>query len=271
MRRLETDQIINGLITRQSLLILAPVGGGKTHLGQTISNELQTTGWRIAIATYNGAAKETLGAIAHQLNVPTTIPTDKGKEKQMTAAQIREELKHDLTRSQTLLVVDDAHRWSASLRYWLEDLLTAGAVLLVLASNPPTKDIFVKLPVVELSPLAPEQIRDVMAAEAQAQNLQLSPSDMATLLGRAGSNLSLARRVIHEESLGISETRTGDRVDYIDGTPILVTGLALIGVIRFIGLGLGDKVLYVMGGILTLGAFAFRSMLYAANRGKKKL
>ena len=271
MRRLETNQIINGLIARQSLLILAPIGGGKTHLGQSISTELAAKGWRIAIATYNGAAKETLSAIASQLQVDTFTLTDKGKPKQLTAAQLRDELKHDLTRSHTLLIVDDAHRWSASLRYWLEDLLAAGTVLLVLASNPPTKDIFVKLPVVELSPLAPDQIREVMAAEAQAQNLQLTPSDMATLLGRAGTNLSLARRVIHEQSLGISETRTGDRVDYIDGTPILVTGLALLGVIRFIGLGLGDKVLYVMGGILTLGAFTFRSILYAANRGKKQL
>ncbi|HEY9645989.1 MAG TPA: hypothetical protein V6C88_06455, partial [Chroococcidiopsis sp.] len=63
-------------------------------------------------ASYGGSAKETLVAIAEQLGVPTE--TDDEKPRPLTAQQLREELSKALTVPKTLLICDNAHRWSAS-------------------------------------------------------------------------------------------------------------------------------------------------------------
>ncbi|NJL22873.1 MAG: hypothetical protein HC895_21910 [Leptolyngbyaceae cyanobacterium SM1_3_5] len=223
----------------------------------------------MALANYAGAAKETLTAIADQLGV--SLMTDDEKPKQLTAAQLRENLLDRLKRSHTLLIADDAHRWSASLRYWLEDVLRSGGLLLMLASNPPAKDVFTKVPRIELEILKDDEIRSLMKQEGESYNLKLDARELAELQQRAGNNPALAKRVIREAALGISEGSTGDHHQYIDGTPFLISGLMLLGIVRFVGLGLGDKVIYVMGGLLTLAAVIIRSVLYAANRGGRRL
>ncbi|NJL56516.1 ATP-binding protein [bacterium] len=245
-------------------------GAGKTTVGMKTKERLEAEGFTVAIASYSGAAKETLTAIADQLGVSTV--SDDEKPKALTAAQLRESLLKAIPKPKTLLIVDDAHRWSASLRYWLEDISRAGGLLLLLASSPvPPKDIFVKIPRIELSPIKDEDIRALMKAEALSYDARLEPKELAELQQRAGNNPALAKRVIRETVLGITETTTGDHYQFIDGTPFLVALLMLVGIIRFIGLGLGDKALYVLGGVFTLAALLIRALLYAANRGSRRL
>jgi Holliday junction resolvasome RuvABC ATP-dependent DNA helicase subunit len=270
LRKAETEQITEAIVSNQSLLVLGEPGAGKTSLGRQVRQRLEKQGFEVAIANYSGAAKETLTAIAEQLGVSTMTEDD--RPKQLTAAQLKESLLKRLSDPQTVLIADDAHRWSASLRYWLEDVVRAGGLLLMLASSPcPAKDVFTKVPRLELAVLRDDEIRSLMKQEAQSYNIALEAKELAELQQRAGNNPALAKRVIREAVLGISEATTGDHHQYIDGTPFLVTLLMLVGVVRFLGLGLGDKVLYVMGGLLTLMALIIRTVLYAANRGGRKL
>lgn len=270
LRQDEMQRITEALLSGQSLLVLGDSGSGKSYLGTQVGNRLQQAGYRYALVSYAGAAKETLTEIADQLGVSTV--SDGDKPKPLTAAQLRDTLGDRLRQPQSLLIADDAHRWSASLRYWLEDLFRNGVLLLLLATNPPAKDIFLKLPVVELPPLTADQVRTIMQREALDQGMTLSPARFSELQTRAGGNLALAKRVIYEELLGISETRTDQaQAQYIDGTPFLLALVAIVGVVRLVGLGLGDKALYILGGILTLLAIALRALLYAANRGRRRL
>ncbi|MEP0908897.1 hypothetical protein NC969_25595 [Leptolyngbya subtilissima ST-M1] len=55
----------------------------------------------------------------------------------------------------------------------------------------------------ELYPLTPDQIRTVMYQEATNQGLAINPSRFADLQQRVGGNPALAKRVVHEELLGI--------------------------------------------------------------------
>ncbi|PSB15960.1 hypothetical protein C7B76_12545 [filamentous cyanobacterium CCP2] len=198
--------------------------------------------------------------------------TQDEKPKALTAAQLREALTKRLTRKRTVLICDDAHRWSASLWYWLEDVLRAEGVLLLLVASPcPPKELFVKMPRIELPLIRDEDIRKLMMTEAESYGIQLAASEVAELQQRSGNNPALAKRVIRETVLGIAETATGDHYQYIDGTPFLIGLISLIGIIRFAGLGMGDKVLYVLGGIITLIAVTLRGLLYAANRGRRRL
>jgi hypothetical protein len=257
------------LLKAQSLLVLGEPGAGKTTVGNRVKELLEDSGYTVAIASYAGAAKETLTAIADQLGVDTM--TDDERPKQLTAAQLRDTLLQELRSPKTLLIADDAHRWSASLRYWLEDLHRAGALLLLMAWEPQPKDIFQKLPIFELRPLPDEQVRDLMYTEAEAHGRSLSIRELAELQQRAGNNPAIARRIVRETILGLGEERSQQHYQYIDGTPFLVALLMTVGVVRLVGLGMGDKALYVMGGSLTLAALIIRSVLYAANRGRRKL
>jgi hypothetical protein len=127
------------------------------------------------------------------------------------------------------------------------------------------------MPRLELEPLTPDQIRTLMYAEATAHGMAINPGKFADLQQRVGGNPALARRVIHEELLGIGEDQSTDHRQYIDGTPFLIALLSTIGIVRFIGIGLGDKALYLIGGIATLLAMTLRGLFYSLNRKSTKL
>jgi AAA domain len=269
LRQDEIKQITSALLSAQSVLVVGEPGAGKSTVGLKVQEQLGLEGYDVAIASYSGAAKETLIAIADQLGCP--IETQDEKPKKLTAEQLRNELKQNICGNKTLLICDDAQRWSSSLRYWLEDVLRHGGLLLLLASSPPPKDIFTRMPVIPLPPLKDDEIRELMKAEAIAHSIRLTPQELADLQQRAGNNPSLAQRIVRETALGISEMQSTDHYQYIDGTPFLIGGLALVGIVRFIGMGMGDKALYLIGGILTIGTLIIRSLLYAANRGRRNL
>lgn len=269
LRQAEVEQVTGALSAQQSILVLGESGSGKSWIARRVAEQLQQQRYQTAIATYCGAAKETLVSIADQLDVPTVSQDDRPKP--LTAEQLRKELLKHLPAPKTLLIIDDAHRFPASLRYWLEEVLREGGLLLLLADQPPAKDIFLKMPRIEMQPLKNDQIRSLMYQEALAHGMTLNPSQFAELQQRAGNNPALAKRVVHEALLGIGESQSTDHHQYVDGTPFLVAGLTAIGIIRFVGLGLGDKSLYIIGGIATLAAIAIRTVMYTVNRRSSRL
>lgn len=268
-REAELQQILASLMKRQSLLVLGESGSGKSVLGAAIAKQFGSE-MKVAIATYGGSAKQTLVGIALDLDVPIVEVTPKGRERPLTAEELRVELLDDLKGAKALLIVDDAHRFPTSLRYWLEDVLKAGGLLLLLADRPPAKDVFLKMPRLELEALTADEIRTVMYEEATAQGLAINPSRFAELQQRVGGNPALAKRVVHEELMGLSDSsEAGDHRQYIDGTPFLVAVLSVIGIVKFIGIGMGDKALYIVGGVASLLAIALRTVFYQANRQTK--
>jgi len=195
---------------------------------------------------------------------------DSGKKpRPYTADELREEIGQALTQNHTLLICDNAHRYPNSFRYWLQDCLSDRALLLVLAVQPPRKDLFLKMPRIAIQSMASQEIRAIMLEEAEEIGLKLPASKIAELEQRCGGNPFLARRVVRELSLDLGTDDEGDRVDYIDGTPFLIAGLSMLGIVRLIGLGLGDRSLYIIGGIATVTAISIRLVLMRANMRNK--
>lgn len=267
-REEDISQVIGSLLKEQSLLVLGEAGSGKSLLGLEIAKRLGSE-YKVATASYSGSAKQTLIAIAEALGVP--IETSDERPKPLTADQLRVEIRDDMNCGRRLLIADDAHRWPASLRYWMEELLRGKGLLLLLADRPPARDVFLKLPRMELEPLSTDQIRTIMYAEATAQGMAINPAKFADLQQRVGGNPALAKRVVHEELLGIGEEMSTDHRQYIDGTPFLIASLSAIGIVRFIGIGLGDKALYIVGGVATLLALTLRTLFYTINRKSTRL
>jgi hypothetical protein len=264
-RRTEKNQLLAALQTGASLLVVSDIGMGKSALAKFVADDLRQAGCAVALIVPT-TPKQTLLDCATQLGTPTTRDDDK----QMTATQLQTSITAFLHANQAFLLFDDAHRLPVSLRVWLLSLLDAGQPLLLFATHPPRKDIFLKLPRIELKALPHSSIRELMQTAAQELGLELTPSQLATLQERCGGNPMLARRVIRETYLGL-ETTAPDHTEWIDGTPLLLAVLLVFSVIRFLGRGLHQTDLYVLGGFLAVGIGIVRLLLASLPRKSEKL
>jgi GTPase SAR1 family protein len=264
-RSRKKNRIVAALLANSSLLVIGEPGSGKTFLANTVIEELQERGFTVAVPRI-GTVKQILVDIANDLGVDTE--TLEGKT--MTTQQLQEAIAEWLSENTAFLSLDDVHRFPSSLRYWLEQLHLQGQPMLLLATYPPARDIFLKLPRIELEPLPDKHIREIMLDEAESLGIELSPGQMADLQQRTGGNPMLARRTVREEYLGL-EGYALDHTQWIDGTPLLIGGLMGFMILRFLGLGFNNTSLYLIGGILSVAVGVVRLMIYSLPRQSGRL
>ncbi|AFY74802.1 small G protein, GTPase SAR1 [Synechococcus sp. PCC 7502] len=272
LRHEDTQRAVSALVEGQSILVLGDDGGGKTTLAENVANQLRSRGYTVAIADYGGSAKKTFTVIAEELGVDTVRVNSVGKDIPLTADQLRDAIaKVLLTEPRPILICDNAHRYPSSLRYWLEEICADGGVIFLLATRPPRRDIFLKMPRTELKSIQTDRLRSLMIAEAQELGVNVDNSKLAELQERSGGNPYLAKRAVREEVLGLGDGEAGDHTEYVDGTPFLIAAVSLVAILRFIGLGLGDKSLYIIGGIFTVLAITLRVFFMQINKKSTKL
>ena len=256
-RGAEKERVVAALLANASLLVVGEDGAGKTFLAERVIEDLWGRGFPVA-APAIGTVKQMLLEIAGDLGVDTE--TLEGKP--MTAQQLQETIAEWLQNNVAFLVMDNAHRFPVSLRCWLEKLHLQGQPILLLATYPPAKDIFLKLPRIELEALPERAIREIMEGEAVGLGLQVTPGKLADWQQRAIGNPMLAKRVVKEEYLGL-EGNNYDHTQWIDGTPLLIAVLMGFMILRFLGLGFNNTSLYLIGGILTVAVGMVRLMIYS--------
>ncbi len=210
--------------------------------------------YQSAIATYKGSLKKFFIAIAMQLGCPTE--NDEGKA--MTVDALKEEILIN-SGEDTLLIFPEAKRLTTSIRYWLEDMISAGARVVCFAVANPGKDIFLDMLEIELSLPSDRAIREVMEAEAQKQGLQISKSRLAELQPLAGRNPMLARKIIRNEKLGIKQDKP-EHTQYVVIMPVIIAALMVFGIVRFVGFGTGNKGLYITGGVCFVTSMALKQL-----------
>ena len=216
-----------------------------------------------ALASYKGSLKKFLVEIATALDIPTT--NENGKS--LTADALKEEIAENVGDS-TLLIIPESQRLPSSIRYWLEALLDNEVLLVCFAVANPRKDLFLNLIEIELSLPSDLDIREAMQQEAQRLGLKLSRSRMSQLQSQAGRNLMLARKVVQTEALGINDSKP-EHTQYIDISPLLIGGLTLLGIVRFVGIGTGNKGLYVIGGMALILVMTLRQLSRVRGSSKK--
>ncbi|MFM7479344.1 MAG: hypothetical protein ACKO2T_27460 [Microcystis aeruginosa] len=82
-----------------------------------------------------------------------------------------------------------------------------------------------------------------MEAEAKKAGLNLNSSRLAALQPLAGRNPMLARKVIRNEKLGLNKQKP-EHTQYVVVMPVIIAMLFFFAVVRFVGLGMGNKGLY---------------------------
>ncbi|MGL5074523.1 MAG: hypothetical protein ACRDBG_01605 [Waterburya sp.] len=256
------DKVCAAVRAGNSVLVLGEAGTGKDDFALALHEELSGE-FCSAIATYKGSIKKFFMAIAFQLDIPTTETQynkngDPIGEKDLTVDALKEEITANCGED-TLLILPEAKRLTTSIRYWLEDMMSAGARVICFAVANPGKDIFLEMLEVELELPSDAHIRLVMAAEAQRQGLEISKSKLAELQPLAGRNPMLARKIIRNEKLGLKQDKP-EHTQYVVIMPVIIAMLFSFAVVRFIGMGTGNKGLYITGGVCLVSAMALKQL-----------
>jgi hypothetical protein len=186
------------------------------------------------------------------LDIPTTEDKldkngDVVGEKPMMMDKLKEEIAVNVMPN-TCLIFPEAKRLTTGIRYWLEDLMNNGVRVVCFAVVNPNRDIFLDMIEIEIKPPEDSQIRAVMRDEAQLLGLNINDSRLAELQTLAGRNPAIARKVIRRERLGMNPDKV-EHSQYLDISPLVMAALACLAIVRFIGMGTGNKGLYIVGGI----------------------
>jgi hypothetical protein len=264
-RQQTQKRLLATLQANASLLVVAEAGAGKTTLAESVVTELRAQGFIVSYGLPR-TLKQTLLNMAGDIGVEDTDL----EGKKLTTAGLMDAIAAWLQDNLAFLIVDDAHKFTPQFRYWLEDLHKQNQPLLLLATYPPAKDIFLRLPRIELKPLTNPQIRGVMLEAAEELGLELNDGQIAALAQRCAGNPMLARRVVREEYLGL-EDLAPDHTQWLDLTPFLVAVMLCAVLVRFLGLGFNSTTLYLIGGILTVAVGVVRVLLASMPRQKGRL
>ena len=229
--------------------------------------ELLAGEFSIATGIYKGSGKRFLQQIAEQLDIPTEVEDDKGKIKQLTLDQLKEEIMLNIP-SDALLLLPEARRLTTGIRFWLEDLIEAGCRVCCFAITNPQRDIFIEMIEVELELPSDRTIRSAMEDEAAKLNLDLTPARISQLQPLAGRNPMLARKVIRQEKHGINQPI--EHRQYLVMMPIILSALFSFAIIRYVGMGTGNKNWQIFGGIALTMAMAAKQ-LGRVEGAKKRL
>ena len=265
----QVKQVVRTVRAGHSVLVLGEYGIGKDEFARTIQGELQELS--IGTAIYTGSVKQFLVTLAESLDIPTTAPKynkdgEVTGEKAMTVDALKEEISQNVNQN-TVLILPEAQRLPASIRYWLDILLKKGVRLVCLAIASLKKDLFLSMIEIEIQAPTNYEIRQIMEDEAGKHDLKLSRSQLASLQTQAGRNPMLARKVIRQEALGI-KNRNPEHSQYIVIMPIIIAILMSFGIMRFVGLGTRNRALYVTGGVCLVAAMMLKQV--GSIRGASK-
>ncbi|MEM6424230.1 MAG: hypothetical protein AAF728_03580 [Cyanobacteria bacterium P01_D01_bin.128] len=252
-----------------NILVLGEVGSGADFpqsLYQHFESELN-----VAISIYKGSGKLFFQKLAEALDVPTTEDKldrngDVVGEKPLSMDALKDEILENIGPN-TLLILPEAKRLSASIRYWLEDAIAAGCRVVLFSPVNPGRDIFLDLLEIELELPSDQAIRAAMENEARRCGMELSRSELAELQPLAGRNPMLARKVVRQRRLGLKHQRP-EHTQYVVIMPIIIAALMAFGIVRFIGMGTQNKSLYIFGGTALVSGMALKQL--GSVRGARK-
>lgn len=244
----ELSLVCKAIEAKQITLIIGESGSGKTTLCERVKNIFSTM--KTSISQYQGSVKLCVKSIAEQLGIETTVEKVNAKgevtgEKQMTVEEMKEEIIANC-KANWLIIADDADLWPLSIRTWLMAIAQTGRVVLTAKHNI-HKDIFLKALEIELPKPSEAEIRLIISQAAVEKKLPHTPRLVSELQASVGSNLALAKKAVIAYQIGIEQEP--EHTQYKDITPFYLALLSLIAVVRFIGLGMGDRGLYIVGGI----------------------
>jgi hypothetical protein len=242
--------------------------GSLDDAASAIESELSDE-FSIAKATYKGSGKKFFQSIAQQFEIPTTCPKlnadgEEIGEKPMTLDELKEEIALNIP-ADALLILPEAKRLTTLITFWLEDL---NCRICCFAVAKPSRDIFLKMIEIELALPDDRAIREAMQDEAAKMGYNLTAARLSQLQPLAGRNPMLARKVVRQEKLGINQAV--EHRQYVVVMPVILAALFSFAILRYVGMGIGNKNWQIFGGVALTVAMAAKQ-LGRVEGAKKKL
>jgi AAA domain len=264
-RTSEFARVRASLVANSSIMVVGEEGIGKSALGNAVAESL---GEENFLVTYvePSTSKQMLLQIAHDLEVETQSLDGKS----LNIERLKQAIAVRFQAKTAFLIVDDVHICDLKFRIWLKELRYLGVPMLLLATDPPKRDVFLRIPRIELRPLPESAIRSIMEQAAIELGISLTNAELSKLQERAGGNPMLAKRAVEEEHLGL-DVEGADHRRYFDITPLILLGGITFVVMRFIGLGTNNQALYIFSGIAAAIFLGVSRLLYSLPRESTRI
>ncbi len=246
-RSKEEKFLIDVLKRKRSILLYGNWGVGKTFLAQRVAEQLKAEGVQPFYFRWSSPQGTFISAIADALNVETKAENDKGKPIKRNQNEVFDDIGEALAKGRKVLIVDKAQSIPVSLRNQFEVWLEQGATILLCATLPKRAELFLKFPRYELLPINRTDSAHLVRATANSYGLKLKSSTVNELVTLGNGNPQFLMRAVAENDIG--SVSDPDQAEWIDGTPIVIGALCLLLLLRFIGRGMNDQNLVLMGGI----------------------
>ncbi len=224
---------------------------------------------RVVTASYRGNLPKFLETFAEGIGCDVEVEDDKGKTKKLKGEELKKEIMLNVNES-TVLIIPNCNLLSrcSSVVFWLEDLVNdRGLTIIGTSPIPLQKGVFMSMTEVELKNPSDRHIREVMESEARKLGLSINSARLSELQGLAGKNAALAKKLILQEYIGV-KPENPEHSNYLDISPIVISGLMTLGIVRFIGMGTGNKSLYIIGGVALILGMMLKQL--GSLKGAKK-
>jgi len=262
----EFKRIVASIQSASSLLVVGDQGSGKTFLAEQVYTTFLGSGFSVAFIE-PCTTKQLLLRICSSFN----IPTQDFEGKKFTTEQLKQQIEIALKEGGKIMIFDDAQCIEIKIRFWLKRIVQScpTSPILLFATSPKRSDLFISVPRIYLEPLPDKTIRQIMRNTAQDRSIKLQNVDLASLQQRVAGNPMLAVRAVHEEYIGL-DSEEGDHQRYGDGTFLIFLGVVTFIAVRFFAIGLDNKLLYALSGLLAVLFWGFyRSLRLLPGEGTK--
>jgi energy-coupling factor transporter ATP-binding protein EcfA2 len=181
-----------------------------------------------------------------------------------------------LAQSETkpVIAVDDLTSLTPTqMAFWLAIFEHAQVIGCASEKKPRVKKLWWKMKEIAIKPLPPEVVRDMVKRYVTSKGILIeSPDQYISHVVKQSGGIPQAIFDMLEESSKeriidkrkVREMRHDAGIKYLDFTPMVMILGALIVSMRYIGMGTGDKTLYIMGG---MGAALFLTFRFFVFKG----
>jgi hypothetical protein len=268
-RSKEEKYLFSVLAKRRSLLVHGQWGVGKTFLAQRMYRILNDAGHPAHYFRWTSPIGEFIKQICEALTIATQHIDDEGKTKRKTQAELLEEIGGTLHDDPQILIIDKAQDIPKGLRNHIEVWLENGACILLMATLPKKAEMYLKVPRWELKPLDQTQSLKLVLASSRHYSVKLKPYQARELATKGNGNPQFLIRSIAE--IDIQAESDPDQAEWIDGSPIVLSLLGGLMMLRYLALGLSDRNLMVMAGMGIGMAAIARVMISRASKKRTKI
>jgi hypothetical protein len=234
----------------QALLMFGDWGCGKTYLALQVRDAIAGSiylPWASPVGDFVKALAGYLGVEA------TTLKGDVGKEKYVrkTQQELLVEIGAELEKTKPVLIIDKAQSIPVTLRNHVEQWIDRGVAILLVATLPQGRELYLKFPRWKLKPLSYWDSYRLVKEMAIARNVEIRHEQARAIASKGNGNPQLLLRAVNELSIDV-ETEVDAATDWIDLTPVVLVFLCLLIVLRYIGQGTNNSNLMIMGGLAAI-------------------